>query len=324
MCVAAVAALLISAGLAPAARASTSVVDGVADQNMGLWDGEFARFFRSAWVGSPPTHLRFARYALQWNVFSAGGSEYQVRFERWLAAVAELGLAPVIAPTTFNATRPAEALGYGLQLEAVLQHADQKLREKGGPPIAYVEPWNEPNNQGGYPNPDEAATPAGFANEANAICMRLDCTVIAGDFEDSSNVAAYLDEYRAHLTFSPTRWGVHPYQAITFKEGKYSAAHLEELEQQLAEGAAELWYTEAGVYYCKKGENRSSLQDADAQRLNHLIATKHPAHVFYYQFEYKEGMTLPCAPNVDDTFLYAPSGARSAASVIFGPAAPTP
>ena len=65
-----------------------------------------------------------------------------------------------------------------------------------------------------------------------------------------------------------------------FKEGKYSAAHLEELEQQLTGDAAELWYTETGAYYCKKGEDRSSLQDADAQRLNHLITTKHPAHVF--------------------------------------------
>jgi len=291
---------------------------------MGLWDGEFARFFRSAWVGAPPTHLRFARYALQWNVFSSGGSEYQLRFEQWLAAVAELGLTPVVAPTTFDTSRPAEALGYGLQLETVLQRADQKLREKGGQPIAYVEPWNEPNNQGGYPNTAEAATPASFANEANAICMRLGCTVIAGDFEDSSNAAAYLDEYRAHLTFSPTGWGVHPYRAINFKEGKYSAAHLEELEQQLPGDAVELWYTEAGAYYCKKGENRFSLQEADAQRLNHLIATKHPAHVFYYEFESKEGMALPCGPNIDDTFLYAPSGARPAASVIFGPVATTP
>jgi len=299
-------------------------VDGIADQNIGLWDEGFARFFRSAWVGNPPTHLKFARYALQWNVFSPGGSEYQLRFEKWLAAVAELGLAPVIAPTTFNATRPARALSYGPQLETVLQRANQKLREKVRPPIAYVEPWNEPNNQGGYPNPAEAAAPAGFADEANAICMRLGCSVIAGDLEDSSNIAAYLDEYMAHLTFSPTRWGVHPYQAIAFKEGKYSAANLEELERQLAGDAVELWYTEAGAYYCKKGENRSSLQDADAQRLNHLIATKHPAHVFYYEFDYKEGIALPCAPNVDDTLLYTPSGARSAAGVIFGPAATTP
>ena len=57
--------------------------------------------------------------------------------------------------------------------------------------------------------------------------------------------------------------------------------------------------------------------------MNHLIATRHPAHVFYYQFEYKEGIALPCDPTVDDTFLYSPSGVRSAASVIFGPAATT-
>jgi hypothetical protein len=73
---AAVAVLIALAGgvrAAPASAAGTPYVDGISDQNLGLWDGDyqdssglfspvFDSFFADAWVGVPGSqHLQYAR-----------------------------------------------------------------------------------------------------------------------------------------------------------------------------------------------------------------------------------------------------------------------
>ncbi|MGA2454570.1 MAG: hypothetical protein ABSG93_13725 [Solirubrobacteraceae bacterium] len=314
LCVAVLAVGLL-AGSATA-RAATRYVDGISDQSLPVWDGSFsdssfARFFRAAWVGQ----ITLARYALQWNAVDEASDgpnadgDYRERFEAWLIDVRGLGLAPVIALTSYTGSYPTSAGEYQRALEALLDEA-----ASGGAPIGYVESWNEPNNQG-----RETAVKAGeIANWAHSICERHGCQVIAGDFEDSDSVVGYAQAYIGALAFAPGIWGIHPYRSVK----AHSDASVLRFEEALpGEGAgAQIWFTEVGAYYCAHGRVRGEAQQAsDASYLvNGLIPAIAPAHVFYYGFMAGDHAEVPCtASSGYDTELYRASGQpRSAAGVL--------
>jgi hypothetical protein len=245
-------------------------------------------------------------------------------FERWLRGVSELGLTPEIAPTSYSKTPekpgPRE---YRNELERLMQFADAITH------VAYVEPWNEPNAQGGFTLTTEAIRPAQYADAAHSVCEDDGCTVIAGNFEDDATVAGYLREYKRGLSWTPLYWGVHPYHAVmSTSTGAHNAGNLEQFERELATehySNAELWYTEVGAYYCIAGEVRTRQANDAAQLVNTLIPAKRPAHVFYYGFMYKNHETAPCnnEPGHNDTELYTATGeARPAASMVYGPGGP--
>jgi hypothetical protein len=105
LCVA-LAAIVVSVAPGPGqAFAGTPYVDGISDQTLPVWDGSssggyFASLFRSAWVGSPPSHIRLARYVVQWNVMSGDYGRYRLEFERWLTDERNLELVPDLALTS--------------------------------------------------------------------------------------------------------------------------------------------------------------------------------------------------------------------------------
>ncbi len=291
-------------------------VDGISDQSLPAWDGSFERSsfvssFRATWLGQ----LSMARYALQWDAMgeasdgpSAHG-DYRERFEAWLRDVRSLGLAPVIALTSYTHAYPGSAGEYARGLEAILEDAAQ-----AGSPIAYVEAWNEPNDQGA-----ETAVKAGeIANWANSICELRDCQVIAGDFEDRPGVVAYEQAYVSVLSFAPAIWGIHPYYSVQ----AHDDAAVLEIEQALPHGGegSQIWFTEIGAYYCADGQLRGEARQArDASYLvNGLIPATAPTHVFYYGFMAGDRAELPCAGRGDfDSELYTDSHkARSAARVL--------
>src|SRR5271165_407581 len=174
---------------APTASAGIRYVDGISDQSLPAWDGafsgdSFASLFGSTWV----RQVALARYVVQWNVMAQASDgpnadgDYRERFEAWLDDVHSLGLAPVLALTSYTGVRPNAAGKYRLRLEQILDRA-----ARVGEPIGYVEAWNEPNTQG-----DEPAGEAGeIANWANSVCEGLRCQVIAGDLEDTPSVTSY-------------------------------------------------------------------------------------------------------------------------------------
>jgi hypothetical protein len=313
--------LVVSLGLlsaavaaAPAARASGSYVDGVSDQNLPFWEHSFAasRFadrFRSSWVGGANGHIRLARYFLDYHLLSLSS---RASFEAWLTDVREAGLTPDIALTSYShpPQHPSPA-HYRSLLEGILALADTIDH------VAYVEAWNEPNNQGGFPSATEAGIPARYADQAQSVCAAYGCQVIAGDFEDSPQAASYEHAYAQALTWRPALWGVHPYYAIK----EHDDANLLRLEHQLsADGfpGVSPWFTEAGAYYCLHSRRRgAAAQAADAAYLvDDLIPAFKPAHVFYFEFMYKNDEPLRCG-ETDDTELYGPRGAaRPAAAVI--------
>jgi hypothetical protein len=313
-CLVALAAGMLAAGAS--ARAATTHIDGISDQSLPAWDGSFAespfaRSFRATWL----RQLSLARYVLQWNAMGEASrgprahGDYRERFEAWLRDIRSLGLVPVVALSSYTRTYPGSAREYEQGLEATVDEA-----ARAGEPIAYVEAWNEPNDQG-----SESARKAGeIANWANSTCERRGCQVIAGDFIDSSSAVAYEQEYVSVLGFSPGIWGIHPYQSVK----AHSDVAVLEIEQALpnhGEGA-QIWFTEIGAYYCAHGQLRGEAQQAgDASYLiNVLIPAVAPAHVFYYGFMAGDRAQLSCAASGDfDSELYSAAHvARSAAGIL--------
>jgi hypothetical protein len=315
---------LVSAGVSPSRAAG--VVDGISDQSLPAWDGSFstsplADSLRGRWGDGPLAQVAFARYVLQWDALRKAGARpgprgtYRERFEAWLKDVRSVGLTPVLALTSYDGVHPGSPREYGLRLEEILGRAAAL-----GEPIRYVEPWNEPNNQG-HESPVRAAE---FANVAHGLCTTVfACRVIAGDFEDTATVVGFEIAYEKALNFAPDTWGVHPYVALNTR----SPANLLNFKANLPNrGVGEqLWLTEVGAFYCRAGEPRG--QDRQALDASYLVNTLipdpelAPAHVFYYGLLYRDHLLAPCAPGAgDDTELFGPDDApRAAASVVLGP-----
>lgn len=310
-----VVALAAGLGIGPAfARAGTRYVDGISDQSLPEWggsfsDSSFAREFATSWVGQ----IKLARYVLQWNAMtepSAGpnaAGDYHERFEAWLSDVRSLGLAPVVAVTSYTDAYPSSAAEYQSQLEQLLADAGNR--------IEYVEAWNEPNDQG-----DETAVRAGeIANWAQGVCERDGCQVIAGDLEDGASVTEYERRYVSALRFSPRIWGLHPYHSVK----SHSDSSVLGFEAALPNhgAGAQIWFTEVGAYYCIHGHVRGEAQqESDASYLlNTLIPATAPTHVFYYGWMAGDDAEASCTASAGgDTELYRASGQpRGAASVIF-------
>jgi len=317
--------LAVIATTAVPARAGTAHVDGISDQSLPAWGGSFASspfagLLRSAWAGPAPVRIELARYVVQWNAMSepssgpAPAGDYRERFEAWIADVGALGLTPVLALSSYDGVRPRSPGDYERALEALLTAA-----ASAGHSVAYVEAWNEPNNQGR----EAPATAASFADAADALCrVRGDCEVIAGDLEDSRGVVDYERAYTSALTFAPRIWGVHPYTAVRAHDDANLRAFVSHLP---ARGAgAQLWFTEVGAYYCVHGVVRGeSRQAADAAYLVHDVIPDPavaPAHVLYYGLLYRDNLQAPCsAAGGDDVELFGPGdAARAAAAILLG------
>jgi hypothetical protein len=97
---------LISAAGTSTALAGTPYVDGISDQNLGLWAGAYldsgaftvpmGDLFTDAWVGSPPSHILYARFVTAPDAVAQGGLCEQ-NLTNWYRYATQLHLIPVIA-----------------------------------------------------------------------------------------------------------------------------------------------------------------------------------------------------------------------------------
>jgi hypothetical protein len=315
------AAVVLAATLAvlSAQPALAGTVDGISDQSLPAWDGGFAASPLAAWIAElardPARRLRFARYVVQWDAMSEPSAlpgpagDYRERFESWLIDVRALGLQPVLALTSYDRRRPATRGEYATALAALL------TRARGlGRPIAYLEPWNEPNNQGA----ESALVAAEQANEAGPLCASDGCTVIAGDLEDGPGMLTYEHQYEKALTFAPVTWGMHPYRAIASRSLETVAAFRSALP---ARGhSATLWATEVGAFHCRNArELGDASQAGEAAYIAGPLAQAF-GHALYYGVEFADGLVAPCTLDGSaDSELFAPGDRpRPAAAIVLG------
>jgi hypothetical protein len=349
-----VVSLLIVLAAAQSARADTpsGYVDGIADQNMGLWAGNyidssgfynqpFYDFFAQAWVGNPPSHIRYARFVTAPNAIAQGGTCEQNLITWYDYVTQQLHLIPVIAvwdvaeggcaddgvPSTANYTTDVQ------QLLTVL--------DATGTPLPYFEAWNEPNDSG-----VSATAAANLWSAANTVCAANGCTALAGDFVDSpadqggqkfnpgctggltfnNAFKTYETSYVKQLgSARPTIWAFHPYLAVNCEQ----SASLTTFADNLPSPAGQIWFTEVASWECFNGQTPArgtTRQQKDASYLvNTLMAPSEPgspSHVFWYEIA-APGYTQNCA-KYSDSALYegttAPGYiyARPAAATVFG------
>ncbi|HEY3830236.1 MAG TPA: hypothetical protein VGL57_13670 [Solirubrobacteraceae bacterium] len=320
------AALSLSLAFFPAgAQANTFSVDGISDQSLPMWDAgfvgsDFAGLFERSWVAD--SHIRYARYVVQWNVMSDAYTAERSIFEHWLQDVASMGLVADVSLTSYDHVYPKSAAEYAAALTAILDRASAI-----GDPVPYLEAWNEPNNQGHEP----AVEAARFANAARAVCAAgHDCVMIAGDFEDAPGLARYEREYERNLDRAPAIWGVHPYWSV---EEMSEAPYLNFIDNLPNGGTGvRIWFTEIAARKCTdyNGDLKEYGEAGQARRAEWLVDTlmrNHPPeHAFYYDFLLGGYRQPSCAAEREDGALYVPGGdpprvedrPRAAAGIIWG------
>jgi hypothetical protein len=312
-----------------AAAAVAAGIDGISDQNIPTWDNTYAGppffypYFLRTWVGSPPSHIRYARIVVPWDVMADpfdDRNRYQTLLA-WYRAVTAAGLIPDVslgigAPMSTGggeslAPAPASAAQYEQYVAMLLD--DPQLAG-----VLYLEPWNEPN---WGPNRIPAARAAEYWSAASALCAGR-CIAIAGNLHDDAPdepaLEAYEREYRDRLAGQPLDWAIHPYYAIA----RRTLAPVQAFLRNLPEPAVDsLWFTEAGAY-C---ETTAAQVAGAAYLMNALIPAFAPTHAFYYDFLDRDRVLPPCTHGSEDSALYVPSDdpnapdvPRPAAALIFG------
>lgn len=303
-------------------QVGTPYVDGISDQSLPSWDPSFAGtystgFFHDAWIADGlSSHISLARYVVQWNVMSGAYPNYLEQLEAWYRDVLDLGLTPELSLAAYDGVPPGSDPEYRAALQALLDRF---------PATAYVEAWDEPNGTPGLP----AGTAARYTLAAQLLCRPRGCTVIAGNLLDAPSMSAYERRYaRALYPASFADWGIHPYRAVKTRTAATVLAFRSNLPDA---GAGErIWFTEVGAYRCEGGARPELLgeraQARDASWLvNRLMPDIQPAHVFYYEFLFRDRRPPPCDRSDSDTALYAPTGGgaspdapRLAAAYIYG------
>jgi hypothetical protein len=350
--VALVVAVSIACATAVSASASVPYVDGIADQNIGLWNGNFADaqgvfdepfydYFQQAWVGTPPSHIRYARFVTAPDVIAQGGACEQNLFNWYSYVTNTLHLIPVI--TVWDVAEGGCA-DHGVPSNAnYTSDIEQLIAALGGlgSPLPYLEAWNEPNASG-----VSSTAAAGFWTDANSVCATAGCTALAGDFVDTADQSQKFNPgCAANLTFNnlksyesgyvkglkgakPAVWALHPYLAVNCQESASVSAFTANLPASTT--PAQVWFTEVGGWECALGQSPprgTTAQQADASYLvNKLMAppaANPPTNVFWYELA-APGYTQNCAKYADSALYEANTApgfllARPAAQTIFGP-----
>ena len=276
-------------------QAGTTYIDGVSDQSPPEWSDLPGEEDGSG----PASHIRLARYVVQWNVMSGDYPPYRSELDSWYADVLALGLTPELSLASYDGVMPGSIGEYQEMLEQLLDTF---------PAIRYLEAWDEPNATPGL----DARTAARYTNVAHSLCGARGCTVIAGNLLDSDpNMVAYERAYEQALDPVESDWGIHPYYAVVTR----NPATVLTFKANLPDGGVgeRLWFTEVGAYECEDiGGYRLFGQRAQAVGaswlVNRLMPMVRPVHVFYYEFVFRAGQEPPCDRGDSDTALYVPTG----------------
>ena len=264
--------------LADARSAAAAGVDGVADQNLGLWNGDittaagasdpFPSYFAQAWVGPPtPVHLGYARFVTAPDTVAQGGVCEQNLLRWYTYATQTLHVIPVISVWQVAEGGCADnGVPSGATYTSDIQQLLATLGSTGTP-LRYLEAWNEPNSSG-----VSASAAAGFWRDAASVCASAGCTALAGDLVDNDPdqggqrfnpgctnpltwnkvfkpyEAAYVKALNGQ---TPAIWAFHPYYAVNCEQSASVTAFANGLPST---APRQIWFTEVGAWECRLGQ----------------------------------------------------------------------
>ena len=210
-------ALALVASLALAAGAGAYTI-GMSDQKLGMWqDPRFAQL-----------DIRQVRLLVSYdNVLSGDFS----RYDEWMYAAHARG-ADVLLTIQHHSRHPER-----LPTFAQYRRTIRVLRARY-PWVRTMSAWNEANHQSQptYRRPRRAAQ---YFNIMREECS--DCTVVAADVLDSSNMLPWLATFKRYA-HHPRVWGLHSYQ----DSNHFRPLNATGTRQLLRAVKGEVWLTEAG------------------------------------------------------------------------------
>jgi hypothetical protein len=194
---------------------------------VGISDHEPTMFadplFRALRVG-------IARMIVPWNVLDTEPE----RLDAWLYSAHLAAVEPMIV---LEHARRDQCPASPCRLPSADAYAEQvRSLLRRYPWVQTITPWNEPNHVS-QPTAGSPRQAARYYNAARDACAN--CTLVAGDLLDASNLSGYLDDYRGALAETPKVWGVHNYFDTT--HGLTTG-----LETMLEDVRGEVWLSETG------------------------------------------------------------------------------
>lgn len=210
-------ALCLALLAAPAAAHGYSI--GMSDQKLGMWqDPRFNAL-----------ELKQVRLLVQYDRVLKGDF---AQYDPWILAAQHRGNEILL-------TIDRSASSY-TRLPGVRQYRKViRILRKRYPEIEVYAPWNEANHykQPTYRNPRKAAQ---YYNILRDECPQ--CTVVAADVLDQSNMLPWLEKFRRYADGKPRLWGLHSYQDANH----FRPLHLTATQQLLRAVKGEIWLTETG------------------------------------------------------------------------------
>lgn len=233
-----------------------------------------------------------ARLVVPWDAaFTIGPS-----VDAWLGAAAARGLVPLIA---FERGR-GQTCPSACAIPSLPEYADAvRAFRARWPQVRELTPWNEPNHPA-QPTARDPAAAAAFHDVLRTLCPQ--CTVVAGDLVDSTNMKSYFRSYSAALRTPATVWGIHNYGDVIYGRASYLAWLADQV-------ATPVWMTETGgIVRLGSGATETlpddPLRAADGIDRVFALAAAHPGRVaraYLYQWRARPGDDF-------DAGLVAPDG----------------
>ena len=228
--------------------ASARPLLGIGDQKPSMFSDPLYR----------PLGMTTARFVVAWDAVLRDPAE----LDAWLQAARASGVNPLIA---FNHRPEDRCPDEPCKLPSLDEYgkAFMTFRERY-PWVKDITPWNEPNH---YTQPtfDHPAWAAHYYNEIRDRCPR--CTVVAGDFLDSSHLDTWIRIFLRHAASPPSVWGLHNYSDANRFRGDGLRTML-----QMVRG--KIWLTETGGIVrlrSRDGEEAFPYDEERAARALHYV-----------------------------------------------------
>jgi hypothetical protein len=191
-----------------------------------------------------------SRYVVAWDAIY----KEPETLDAWLLTAQQNGIKPLIA---FTSSRGSRCPRKPCLLPSVARYTRAfRAFRKRYPWVREYQPWNEINSNT-QPTWHRPVTAAAYYNSVRRRCAG--CTVVAGDFQDLSNLKWYVPKFLVAVRGKPRLWGFHNY-------GDVNHFRFWGIRVLLSMVPGKVWLTETGAIYSFKRDSGEWAFRPDARR----------------------------------------------------------